>query len=147
VDIVPVLVGVGLLAINPSGLLAARRPGVACIFWPRWDVATFTNERRLSMDDRPGGWVRYFPSRHGTVGQMVRLAGAPAAIRRAKPGRGGRDSAGRRTWIRALVTVAATTWSMTAGEVIQVPKELADAEIRAGRARRAKPSKIPAEDE
>jgi hypothetical protein len=36
---------------------------------------------------------------------------------------------------------------MTYREVIQLPQQLADAEIRAGRARRAKPSKIPAEDE
>jgi hypothetical protein len=98
------------------------------------------------MIDRAGGSITF---RHA-MGPWARWSGWRARrrrIRRAKPGRGGRDSAGRRTWIRALVTVAATTWSMTAGEVIQVPKELADAEIRAGRARLAKPSEVPDEDE
>jgi hypothetical protein len=78
---------------------------------------------------------------------MVRLAGAPTADSASETWPRRPRFSGGRTWIRALVTVAATTWSMTAGEVIQVPKELADAEIRAGRARLAKPSEIPDEDE
>jgi hypothetical protein len=36
---------------------------------------------------------------------------------------------------------------MTAREIIQLPQQLADAEIRAGRARLAKPSEIPDADE
>ena len=56
-----------------------------------------------------------------------------AEARRAPPG--------RTAWVRALTsvasatTVAAAAWNMNVGEVIRLPKPLADVEIRAGRAR------------
>jgi hypothetical protein len=98
------------------------------------------------MDDRPGGWVHYFPSRHGTVGQMVRLAGAPAADPASEAWPRRPRFSGPPTWIRALVTVAEATWDMTAGALIQVPMERADAEIRAGRARLARMDEMPRDE-
>jgi hypothetical protein len=99
------------------------------------------------MDDRPPGWVQHFPSRRGTVGQMIRLAGAPAADPASETWPRPQRFSGPLTWIFPLVSAAETTWSMSYREVIKVPKQLADREIRAGRARLAKPAEIPESDE
>ena len=53
---------------------------------------------------------------------------------------------GELTWLCGLKSVAEATWNLNVGEVRAAPRELADVEIRAGRARPARRSELPTTD-
>jgi hypothetical protein len=105
-------------------------------------MATFTNEGRLNMDDRPPGWVLEIPSRNGALGQTVRLPAAPPADRASETWPRAQKFGGAPTPLFIVRSVASPSWSVERGFSL-LPAELAALLIRGGHARPAHLDEMP----
>jgi len=89
----------------------------------------------MASDDAVvGGWQTFIPSRNGA--QLIRRK-LETVVKEDWPRP--QKFSGPLTRIRALKSKASATWNVNAGEVVELPMELADMLCRKGTARLARP--------